>query len=349
MNGSVDQCKKTCNDLKECYGFVHKSAKQSSGGVQYVKIHFPEGQSQCIQISQLAIYSNGVNVAKGKPVSAANVHVDTTPENAVDGNLLQRKYPNIYHSSCKVGDYWLVDLQQEYSIDKVVYYNRDDLSVSDRAKGMLIDLMDSNKKILKTLTLNGDMVQTFDVVIGQSTTTDTCWLKNAGMFPNGLRQPNNDYELYTRTKSVNNNNSCKKIVESTTTTNWELLPIGDKMSMDTLCSLGAITEQERKELENKHASLSDIASILDTKLKGLTQEKAKIDSSMNLNKTKLTSDINTYSDVWKQSDNNVANSDSVSAMLQDTDLNMVSQNYKHLLWTILAILFIIGAIRITRN
>ena len=53
--------------------------------------------------------------------------------------------------------------------------------------------------------------------------------------------------------------------------------------------------------------------------------------------------------MWKQSDNNVANSDSVSAMLQDTDLNMVSQNYKHLLWTILAILFIIGAIRITRN
>ncbi len=119
--------------------------------------------------------------------------------------------------------------------------------------------------------------------------------------------------------------------------------------MDTLCSLGAITEQERKELENKHTNLSGIADVLDTKLQRLTQEKAKIDKSMHLNQTKLTSDIDTYTDVWKQADNHIANSDNVNAMLQDTDLNMVSQNYKHLVWTILAILFIIGAIRITRN
>ena len=214
---------------------------------------------------------------------------------------------------------------------------------------MLIDLMDSEKKVLKTITLTGDMVQTFDVALGSMSTVDTCSLKNAGMYPSGLRQPNDDYELYTRGKLVKNNNSCNKAIESTTVTNWELFPMGEKMTMDTLCSLGAITEKERKELENKHTNLSGIASVLDTKLQGLTQEKAKIDKSMQFNKSKLSTDIGTYTDVWKKSENYDANDDNINAMVDDTDLNMVSQNYKHLIWTILAILFIIGAIKITKN
>jgi len=352
MNGSVDQCKKTCNDLKECYGFVHKSAKQSSGGVQYVKIHYPEGRAECIQISQLAIYSNGVNVAKGKPVSAANVYSDTngttSPNYAVDGTLSQKNYPNLYHSSCKVGDFWMLDLEREYPIEKVVYYNRGDYG-ADRANGMLVELMDGAKKVLKTLTLTADTVQTFDVALGSMATVETCSLKNAGMYPSGLRQPNDDYELYTRSKIVKNNNSCNKAIEQTTVSNWELLPMGEKMTMDTLCSLGAITEKERRELENKHTNLSGIASILDTKLQGLNQEKAKIDKSMQVNKSKLSTDIGSYTDVWNKSDNYNANDDNINAMVDDTDLNMVSQNYKHLIWTILAILFIIGAIKITRN
>jgi hypothetical protein len=354
MTGSVDQCKKTCNDLKECYGFVHKSAKKSSGGVQFVKIHFPEGREPtCIQISQIAVYSGGVNVAKNKSVSTANTYTDAqgvtaAPENAVDGVLSGHSYPNIYHSMCQSGDYWLLDLQQEYPVEKVVYYNRADCC-AERAKGMLIDLMDGTKKTLKTLTLTGDPVQSFEMAVGQTASVDTCWLKNAGMFPSGLRQSDDNYELYTRNKAVQNNNSCSKVVQSTTLTNWESLPAGDKMTIDTLCSLGAITEQERKDLENKHNNLAGIAGILDDKLQGLNRENSKINNSMKLNKTKLTSDINTYSDVWKQADNHVANSDSVNAMMEDTDLTMISQNYKHLVWTILAILFIIGAIRITRN
>ena len=345
---TVDKCKKTCNDLDECYGFVYKSGKKSSGGVQYVKVHYTEGRAECIQISQIAVFSNGVNVAKGKPVSAANVHGTDIPETAVDGNLIQRKWPNIYHSSCKVGDYWLLDLQQEYPVEKIAYYNRDDLSVSPRAKGMLIDLMDSEKKVLKTITLTGDMAQTFSIAVGQAATDNTCWLKNAGMFPKGVRQPNEDFELYTRSKVVKNNNSCNKAIESTSAANWELFPIGEKMAMSTLCSLGAITEQERRELEAKHTNLSGVAGLLGDKLKGLTSEKRKLDSSMQTNVDKLQTDIGTYSDVWDKSDNHEANTDNINGMLTDTDLNMVSQNYKHILWTILAILFIMGGIRINR-
>jgi len=178
---------------------------------------------------------------------------------------------------------------------------------------------------------------------------DTCWLKNSGMFPTGLRQPNNDYELYTRNKTVKNNNSCVKTIENSTAANWELLPMGEKMSMNTLCNLGAITEQERKELEEKYLKLYGVTATLDNKLQGLTREKSKIEHSMKNNTGKLKSDMNNYKNVWNQADDNVNSLDNISGMLQDTDLNMVSQNYKHMLWTILAILIIIGGIRMTRN
>lgn len=347
-NVTTEQCKKSCNDLNECYGFVHKSGKKVTGGVQFIKIHYPEGRGECIQISQLAVYSGGVNVAKDKSVSAANVLADTLPEYAVDGTLSQKNYPNIYHSSCKIGDFWLLDLEREYPIEKVVYYNRGD-SYSSRANGMLIDLMDAEKKVLKTLTTTEEMTQSFDVAIGSNTTEETCWLKNAGMFPKGLRQQNDDYELYTRTKMVKNNNSCNKTVEQSTAMNWDLFPMGEKMTMDTLCSLGAITEQERKELEEKHNKLSGVATLLGNKLQDLTSQKSKIDSSMQANVDKLKTDIGTYTDVWKQADEHDTNSPHVDGVLMDTDLNRVSQNYKNILWTILAILIIIGGIRLTRN
>ena len=351
MSGTVDECKKTCNDLIDCYGFVYKSTKKSSGGIQFVKVHFPPNQAQCIQISQLAVYSNGVNVAQNKPVSSANVYSDSLgscpPQNAVDGDLSQRQYPNIYHSSCKTGDYWLVDLQQEYPVDKVVYYNRSD-SFSDRANGMMIDLMDSTKKVIKTLTLNGDMIQSFDVSIGLTTTmNNTCLLKNAGMFPKGLRQPNEDYELYTRNKNVKNNSSCNKTVENSTLTQWELFPMGEKMTMDTLCNLGAITAQERKDLETKRSTLSDVASLLSNKLVGLTNEKTKIEKTIELNNAKITTDINSYK---KTKHHMVMNNiNNVDGMIQDTKLNMISQNYKKIIWSILVILVIIGAIRYAQS
>jgi hypothetical protein len=73
---------------------------------------------------------------------------------------------------------------------------------------------------------------------------------------------------------------------------------------------------------------------------------------MNLNIDKLQSNINSYADTqyekkdYTEKSSNIVN---VNAMLEDTDLNMISQNYKNLIWTILAIILIIGGIRLTRS
>ena len=39
----------------------------------------------------------------------------------------------------------------------------------------------------------------------------------------------------------------------------------------------------------------------------------------------------------------------ILAMNEDSQLNMVSQNYKHILWSILAIIIVIATIRLTKR
>ena len=39
----------------------------------------------------------------------------------------------------------------------------------------------------------------------------------------------------------------------------------------------------------------------------------------------------------------------LNAMNEDRDLNMMSENYKHIMWSILAIVIIIGTIKMTKK
>jgi len=144
--------------------------------VRYVKVFF-RGTDDVIQISQLAVYVNGVNIAPNGIPSAANAQAGDNPDDQTDmirqpinGSLSNRDYPYIYHSFTPSGfGYWLLDLGQAYAVDTIVYYNRINQSV--RANGMLIETYDKNYDInlpndsvaLNQFTLNSDLIQTFNL------------------------------------------------------------------------------------------------------------------------------------------------------------------------------------------
>lgn len=138
--------------------------------VRYVKVSYPDGTAQCIQLSQLAVYSGNVNVAIGKTTTSSTPYsTESSKEKANDGTLEARNHPNIFHSKCSAGDFWQVDLGQEYSVDSVVYYNRQDCCY-DKSAGLLITLMDKNNAVVKTFTcVANDMVQTFQMPAATAT------------------------------------------------------------------------------------------------------------------------------------------------------------------------------------
>lgn len=140
-------------------------------GIRYIKVLFRETDG-VIQISQLAVYSNGINIAPNGTASAANTYNFGSSINfPIDGTLSEREFPNIYHSYEPSGlgsssfGYWLLDLGQEFAVDQIVYYNR--ISDNTRAIGMLIETYDKtynnnfpdNSVPLNQFVLNSDLIQ----------------------------------------------------------------------------------------------------------------------------------------------------------------------------------------------
>ena len=87
---------------------------------------------------------------------------DSKAGNAIDGQLMVKSYPNIYHSQA-VGEYWTLTLQKPTAITSIIIYNRDQNNCcSDRLNGAIIQLFDVNGVIMTTITLNGDQRQAYN-------------------------------------------------------------------------------------------------------------------------------------------------------------------------------------------
>lgn len=178
---------------------------------------------------------------------------------------------------------------------------------------------------------------------------NTCYLKNSGMFPKGIRKPLANAELYVRDKTVANDISCAKEVDSGISTQWELYPTSTKMSMATLCELGAITQDERTQANSSLKDLNKATDIMSNKLNSISVEKNKLTNSFGSAKKGLKKNINDYGVMRrkiKQNDKAITN---IIAMSQDTELNMTSQNIKYFLYANLAIIIAIASIRLIRN
>jgi hypothetical protein len=178
---------------------------------------------------------------------------------------------------------------------------------------------------------------------------NTCYLKNSGMFPKGIRVPLANAELYVRDKTVKNDISCAKEVDTGLSTQWELLPTSTKMSMDTLCELGAITEQERNVSNTRLKHLNRETNMMSKKLNSIATEKNALNESFGMAKQELSKNINDYGTMRRKIINNDKAIKNIIGMSDDTELNMTSQNIKYFLYANLAIIIAIASIRLMRN
>ena len=121
-----------------------------------------------IQISQVAVYSiidgKETNIATLGKATASSIYSSTSnSEEAIDGILQMKNYPNIYHSGGN-GDneYWTLELDKPYDISKIVYYNRNSGS-KYRANGLDVQIFSTSSSTVPMFTykLTGEDIQTF--------------------------------------------------------------------------------------------------------------------------------------------------------------------------------------------
>jgi hypothetical protein len=133
----------------------------------------------CLNIAEIEVYSGGVNIVKNK---GAEEDLDfwgkvKRGSNYGNGNYGVDKLfdgiktgENMYHSGCKPGDYFQVDLGKEYTIEEVKVFNRESCGHNNhcnrRWEGAVLKLLDSGEKVIK----EGEPVNSSDTDNGNSKT-----------------------------------------------------------------------------------------------------------------------------------------------------------------------------------
>ncbi len=183
-------------------------------------------------------------------------------------------------------------------------------------------------------------------------TGKVCQMKDSTIYTSGNRFMNDNFEYYMRNKDIQGQDaSCPKIIKNKTADFWGTFTLGDDMSGNTKCGLAKFTEDETEAVKQANASLNNkfVNSFISIK-NGLRRKFSKIKQRINNSgrrmDTKLKDLQDTREDLGDWTGNQLKQ---LEAMNEDRDLNRISQNYKHILWSILAIIIIIAAIRISRT
>ena len=109
-------------------------------------------------IHEVEVYDlSGNNIALNKPVTVisgvTNYPGDNTwgmPGNITNGNALAANN-DCYHGNDSKDHELEIDLQKLYSIGQIIIYNRYDSLLSNRANNTSIQLLDSNKKVIRII------------------------------------------------------------------------------------------------------------------------------------------------------------------------------------------------------
>ena len=188
-------------------------------------------------------------------------------------------------------------------------------------------------------------------------TNNQCHLKDKNTVYTEKRVIDSNSEFYLRTKGIiDNDMSCPSepsIYTFGLTTDWSEydLDSNNPMSQTTKCGLANYTQGEKNAAD---ASYNALKNKLTDDVKNKVLE---LDSSYNYFKTELINVKNTLKNKLNEltntrnepSDWSGEQLEQILAMNEDSQLNMVSQNYKHILWSILAIIIVIATIRLTKR
>jgi hypothetical protein len=146
-------------------------------GIRYVRLKGTKENSNYLQISQVVVLDkDGKNVAVKKPAFSSSKDpgsafqgVQVDPNWAVDGLINNRcgwpadKVVIVNYYPADKDPWWMVDLGSEFSIKQVKYYNRSCWGF--RAKGVEVELLDSDKNIVKRYrTVNEKLIYCINTI-----------------------------------------------------------------------------------------------------------------------------------------------------------------------------------------
>ena len=209
------------------------------------------------------------------------------------------------------------------------------------------------------------------------TAANICWPKNKNIFPNGPRNINSATTLGIRRPTVLNDVSCPKNLADIDSSQYANYVKGEDMTSTTSCSVNIVSNKNNEELNKIKDKMYEISNKINDKINKLYKTNLAINNDMSSGASTLNNDIQLYYRIQDKissaldntsnypsknidnlnKHNNTKNISSYSmtepmlnmqdlnAMINDSDLVVLQNNYQYILWSIIAL----GSVIITVN
>ena len=179
----------------------------------------------------------------------------------------------------------------------------------------------------------------------------TCQLKSPAALKSGNRFINDNYEYYVRTLQVSPDVSCPQTIEAHDAATWDTMSenMGDPMTAETPCGLKKFTQAERNAKQGAFDALNLDSSdnVVSTQINYLYKKYNTLKDWLFNTQKSLDSSFNELQKSKKEKEDwSGEQTQQLKAMNEESDLNMMSQNYMYIFWRILAIIVVIGIIKL---
>jgi membrane-associated protease RseP (regulator of RpoE activity) len=106
-------------------------------------------EKKYINLAELQVFQGESNIALGKKATSSSGEGRLAPEGAVDGNTVGNDDGNPYSHTWDIDNpWWEVDLGSEQAIDRMVVWNRSDVSLFPRMNHFRIRVLDRSRRIV---------------------------------------------------------------------------------------------------------------------------------------------------------------------------------------------------------
>lgn len=158
--------------------------------------------------------------------------------------------------------------------------------------------------------------------------------------------------LYIRIPTIENDDSCPSFASKYIDTNQEWgTHYGGPMTSQTKCSLGKELNPLDNDIQTAQKQITKAVNALKLKIQSLTVDQKKEFDAMGTNMKEINNLINKYTD-YKNDIKDIDNMEQKAIMggqIDDSHMKLLSNNYQYILWAIVAMIIIIGLIKITKR
>jgi len=177
----------------------------------------------------------------------------------------------------------------------------------------------------------------------------TCNLRNTqNMYPTVNRYLDTNYTLYKRLDDVTNNSSCSKGVVQTTTGIYSGYTKGDNVNIDDSCGLSEFNKELKSQLDIKINNLQSIVNNINEKINKLSETDKKLLEKQGFNQKNINDNIVANKTTQEKYLGLKPTIVTAKGMESNSEDDMLSKSYYHILWSILAIMIVIGGIKMAK-